>query len=136
MPEKLGMTFIKIMGVNFSPRELDVMACIMNGRTSKKAIATTLQINPGTAAAHTRNIMQKLNCSSWEHIRDFIEKSGKMESVQQHLKTVLAREHFDLILGQLAEQLKETVKPRCQIIFDSGESETLLPYIEIIEGGA
>ena len=42
--------FIKIQGINFSPRESDVMACIMNGRTSKKAIDSTLQINPGTAA--------------------------------------------------------------------------------------
>lgn len=95
MQEKLsnepGANFIKIQGINFSPRELDVMACIMNGRTSKKAIASTLQINPGTAAAHTRNIMQKLNCSSWEHIRDFIERSGQAEFIQQHLKRVLAR---------------------------------------------
>jgi tetratricopeptide (TPR) repeat protein/DNA-binding CsgD family transcriptional regulator len=128
-----GANFIKIQGINFSPRELDVMACIMNGRTSKKAIATTLQINPGTAAAHTRNIMQKINCSSWEHIRDFIERSGQAEFIQQHLKRVLAREHFDLLLQQLADQLIGTVTPVCQIVYDPAESAVLLPIVHRIE---
>ena len=128
-----GTNFIKIQGLNFSPRELDVMACIMNGRTSKKAIAATLQINPGTAAAHTRNIMQKLNCSSWEHIRDFIERSGQAEFIQQHLKRVLAREQFDLLLHQLADQLIGAVKPLCQIVYDPAESEVLLPIVHRIE---
>lgn len=128
-----GVNLIKIRGLNFSPRELDVMACIMNGRTSKKAIASTLQINPGTAAAHTRNIMQKLNCSSWEHIRDFIEQSGQAEFIQQHLKRVLAREHFDLLLHQIADQLIGTVTPVCQIVYDPAESAVLLPIVHRIE---
>jgi tetratricopeptide (TPR) repeat protein/DNA-binding CsgD family transcriptional regulator len=128
-----GSKVIKIQGINFSPRELDVMACIMNGRTSKKAIAATLQINPGTAAAHTRNIMQKLNCSSWEHIRDFIEQSGQTEFIQQHLKRVLAREHFDLLLQQLADQLIGTAKPLCLIVYEAAESEVLLPIVHKIE---
>lgn len=128
-----GVNLIKIRGLNFSSRELDVMACIMNGRTSKKAIASTLQINPGTAAAHTRNIMQKLNCSSWEHIRDFIEQSGQAEFIQQHLKRVLAREHFDLLLHQLADQLIGTAKPVCLIVYEAAESETLLPIVHKIE---
>jgi len=128
-----GSNVIKIQGINFSPRELDVMACIMNGRTSKKSIASTLQINPGTAAAHTRNIMQKLNCSSWEHIRDFIEQSGQAEFIQQHLKRVLAREHFDLLLHQLADQLIGTAKPVCLIVYEAAESEVLLPIVHKIE---
>jgi DNA-binding CsgD family transcriptional regulator len=128
-----GSNVIKIQGINFSPRELDVMACIMNGRTSKKAIATTLQINPGTAAAHNRNIMQKLNCSSWEHIRDFIERSGQAEFIKQHLKRVLAREHFDLLLHQIADQLIGTVTPVCQIVYDPAESDVLLPIVHRIE---
>jgi tetratricopeptide (TPR) repeat protein/DNA-binding CsgD family transcriptional regulator len=131
--KEAGTNFIKIQGINFSPREQDVMACIMNGRTSKKAIASTLQINPGTAAAHTRNIMQKLNCSSWEHIRDFIERSGQAEFIQQHLKRVLAREPFDLLLHQLAEQLIGTVTPVCQIVYDPAEADVLLPLVHRIE---
>lgn len=128
-----GANFITIQGINFSPRELDVMACIMNGRTSKKAIASTLQINPGTAAAHTRNIMQKLNCSSWEHIRDFIERSGQAEFIQQHLKRELARERFDLLLQQLADQLIGTEKPVCLIVCEAAESKVLLPIVHKIE---
>lgn len=128
-----GANYIKLQGINFSPRELDVMACIMNGRTSKKAIASTLQINPGTAAAHTRNIMQKLNCSSWEHIRDFIEQSGQTEFIQQHLKRVLARECFDLILQQLADQLIGAAKPLCLIVYEAAESEVLLPIVHKID---
>jgi tetratricopeptide (TPR) repeat protein/DNA-binding CsgD family transcriptional regulator len=138
MQEKLsdeqGSSFIKIQGINFSPRELDVMACIMNGRTSKKAIATTLQINPGTAATHTRNIMQKINCSSWEHIRDFIEQSGQADFIQQHLKRVLAREQFDMLLHKLTDRLIGARTPVCQIVYDSAESYALLPTVHKIEG--
>ena len=101
--------------------------------TSKKAIDSTLQINPGTAAAHTRNIMQKLNCSSWEHIRDFIEQSGQADFIQQHLKRVLAKDHFDLLLHQLADQLIGTAKPMCLIVCEAAESEMLLPIVHKIE---
>ncbi|MDP3936358.1 MAG: tetratricopeptide repeat protein [Alphaproteobacteria bacterium] len=124
---------IVIQGLTFSPRELDVMACIMNGRTSKKAIAATLQINPGTASTHTRNIMQKLNCSSWEHIRDFIERSGQEDFIQKHLKRVLGRKPFDLLLHQLAEQLIGIDLPLCQIVYEPSESEGLLPIVHKIE---
>ena len=47
--------------------EIDVMACIMNGRTSKKSIATTLGINYSTAAALLiRHILSKIQHSSWK----------------------------------------------------------------------
>lgn len=123
----------KIQGLSFTQRELDVMACIMNGRTSKKSISSTLRISLKTATTHTRNIMQKLNCSSWEHIRDVIEQSGQAEFIQQHLKCVLAREQFELLLQQLAERLRGTVTPVCQIVYDLAESEMLLPIIHKIE---
>ena len=35
---------IEIANVKFSLREIDVMACIMNGRTSKKSIASTSRL--------------------------------------------------------------------------------------------
>jgi len=123
----------KILGLSFTQRELDVMACIMNGRTSKKAISSTLRISLKTATTHTRNIMQKLNCSSWEHIRDFIERSGQAEFIQQHLKRVLAREQFDLLLHQISDQLIGTVTPVCQIVYDPAESDVLLPIVHKIE---
>jgi DNA-binding CsgD family transcriptional regulator/GTPase SAR1 family protein len=91
---------ISIGGVTFTQREVDVIACIINGRTSKKNIASFLSISPKTVTTHTRNIMQKLHCTSWEFIPAFIEKC--------HDKYILEKRFNQLLITSNQSQKKET----------------------------
>lgn len=77
---------IPIGGITFSSRELDVIACIVTGRTSRKSIASTLNISTTTVATYIRNIMQKLDCSSWESIRNFVENAGAEEELRYYFQ--------------------------------------------------
>ncbi|MDP2194329.1 MAG: tetratricopeptide repeat protein [Alphaproteobacteria bacterium] len=78
-----------VNGVHFTSREIDIVACIANGRTSKKTIADTLNISPRTVETHTRNITHKINRGSWENIRNFFE---------DHNILCVLREYYDLLV--------------------------------------
>ena len=64
-----------INGINFTQREIDIIAFTLTRRSSK-TIAPLLSISPRTVENHISNIMMKLECNSREAIIDFIEKSG------------------------------------------------------------
>ncbi len=78
----------EINGVTFTPREIDIIACIVNGRGIKK-IAASLKIASKTAESHVRNIMLKIECGSREHIIDFVEKSEAHLFIKQHYLDLL-----------------------------------------------
>ena len=73
----------KINDIKFTRREIDVIAFIVNGRTTKK-IASFLTLSPRTVDNHIYNIMMKLECHSRENIIDFIEKSGMFPIIRQY----------------------------------------------------
>jgi len=66
-----------IKDINFTHREIDIIACVLHNRGEKKT-ASLLSISPRTVSAHIHNVMLKLGCNSREHLIDFIEKSGKL----------------------------------------------------------
>ncbi len=70
-----------INGIRFTPREIDVIACILNGR-SAKTIPSLLSISAKTVATHFANIRAKTGCPSRESIIDFMEKSGKLSLIK------------------------------------------------------
>ena len=63
-----------INGINFTPREIAVIACLLHARGTSR-IASFLSIAPRTVVTHIRNIMLKLECNSRENIIDFIQTS-------------------------------------------------------------
>lgn len=95
----------KLNNVSFTTRELDVISCIINGRTSKKAIAAMLLISPGTVATHIRNIMLKLHCNSLESIREIIEHSDQLSFLQDYYKHLLWEESYNALLLKLKQRL-------------------------------
>lgn len=95
----------KLNNMSFTTRELDVISCVMNGRTSKKAIAAMLLISPGTVATHIRNIMLKLHCNSLESIREIIEHSDQLSFLQDYYKHLLWQETYNALLLKLKQRL-------------------------------
>lgn len=81
--------FLKtINNIRFTLREVDVIACIIHSRGTKK-IASILDIGPKTVSLHIYNIMQKVGCNLQDQIIDLIEKSGKI---------ILFRKYYSILL--------------------------------------
>ena len=106
----------KIHGYKFTPREIDVIACILHNRGEKK-IAFILGISPNTVNTHISNIMNKFGVNSREYIVDFIEKNGKVDCIKKY--------YFYLLVGNLLKEylikigkLKQCLPTTCSIKYN------------------
>jgi tetratricopeptide (TPR) repeat protein len=68
--------------VNFTRREIEIIACLANGRGSK-AIALILNISFRTVEAHIYNIFKKAELNSKESLINFIEQSGQFSLLRK-----------------------------------------------------
>ena len=73
----------KINAIHFTPREIDVMSCLLSMRGQTK-IAALLSIAPSTIITHSRHLMRKINCNSREGVVDFIETGGVESLLRAH----------------------------------------------------
>lgn len=78
-----------ISGINFTNREIDVAACVLSGRSSKK-IASVLSISVNTVNTHIQKIASKIGCSTRDHIIEFFEKSDKFIYIKKHYEQLLS----------------------------------------------
>lgn len=96
--------FEDINGIRFTPREIDVIACILNGR-SAKTMPSLLSISPKTVATHLANIRAKTGCPSRESIIDFVEKSGKLSLLKNnYYSSLLIQVFFENQIKGIAKQ--------------------------------
>lgn len=76
-----------INGVKFTPREIDIIACLLSAK-GLKTIALFLSIEEKTIETHKYNIMRKLECNTIElndkttkqDIRQYLDQSAKLYS--------------------------------------------------------
>lgn len=111
-----------INGIRFTPREIDIIAFVLNGRSAKKT-ASFLSISPKTVENHTRNIMQKLGCSSRDGIIDFIEKSGSYSQLKEYYLSLLVESEFKLRLRELSGEIQPSGLQECFIIYLSQQDK-------------
>jgi DNA-binding CsgD family transcriptional regulator len=71
---KLKNEKVYLNNTYITDREVEVIACILNGR-SVKTIAKLLCISIKTVESHIRNVMLKINCNSKESIINVVEHS-------------------------------------------------------------
>jgi len=82
--EKIYNEFLQeICGIKLTPREIDIISCVINNRKDKKT-AAILSISPRTVTTHVFNIMNKLSYNSRDSIIDFIEKYGKSNHIKEY----------------------------------------------------
>ncbi len=84
-----------VPGTLLTRREIDIVACIINGRSAKK-IARLLSISSKTVETHIRNIMLKTDCRSQNFIIDLIEKSEHYGLLKSHYRTLTSYENSDV----------------------------------------
>ncbi len=97
-----------INGILLTAREVDIIACLIHGRSVKK-IAFLLFISPKTVEVHIRNLMLKIGCNSREKIIDFVESSENHLMIQEHYFIVFEKKYFDEALVKLNAFYKNEV---------------------------
>lgn len=106
---------VKISDVSFTRREIDVIACMISGRSAKK-IAYFLSLSPRTVENYVHNIMVKLKCNSKESIIDFIEKTEKLLYIKEYYSLLLKNAAFEKCLKNIFF-LKGEQKLACLIVY-------------------
>lgn len=120
-----------IKGINFTGREIDVIACILHGRVTKK-IAIILAISYKTVGTHISKIMSKIGCRSQEGIIDFIESSDKYKLLRQHYINLLVKSGFRQELNNINDVIsKQNIA--CLIVVHGGQSENEWVFNEFCE---
>jgi len=101
--------------IDFTPKELDVISCILTGRRVKE-IAAILSNSVKTIDNHIRNIMQKLGCNSREGIINCVEQSGSLPFFRYHYQVIAIQSDFIKKLKEVS-LLVGKQGPSCLIAF-------------------
>ncbi|MBA3814703.1 MAG: tetratricopeptide repeat protein [Alphaproteobacteria bacterium] len=110
-----------IGGVNFTPRETDILSCIVSVRSTKK-ISCLLSISPYTVDSHICNIKLKLRVNSKEGIIDFIEQSQTLSLIRKHYVHLSIHAAFENCLRKIAKEKKAT-KQICLILYGENQEQ-------------
>lgn len=124
------MHFNKISKINnilFTPREIEVISCILHVRGTKK-IASILDISPRTVEGHIKNILKKIDNSSQEYIKDFVEYSSEVAEVKKYYINLQIKHLFTLQISKLSPKVKKE-QVNCLINHQSNKN---LEYISKI----
>ncbi|EKE09983.1 MAG: Tetratricopeptide repeat protein, partial [uncultured bacterium] len=120
-----------IRGVNFTHREIDIIACILSGR-SAKTIPSFLSISSKTVSTHIAKIRAKIGCSSRESIIDFVEKSDKLHLIKnEYYLSLLVQEIFEKQLRKISKGSFSEV-PLCHLVYTPTQKNegSLIHYLE------
>lgn len=114
LPQGLYNNSLKaINNIGFSSREIDIISCLLSGR-SAKTTANLLSITPRTVEAHSRNITLKLEGNSRESIREFFEKNGKFQIIRDYYSALLVQCSFESYLRIIS---KKKLSLNCLIFY-------------------
>lgn len=109
-----------IDNVKFTPREIDIIACLLNARRTSQ-IAFMLSISPRTVTTHFRNIMLRLDCNSQEGIINFIERSHKLPILRKYYTNLVIESAFGKALQEISKLKREEI-PTCVIVYWQNEN--------------
>ncbi len=102
LPRIYSKESTRINNINFTPREMDVMACLLNARGTSKT-SYFLDISPKTVRRNIENLRLKLGCNSREGIIDFIERSNKKSLLSAHYSSLLSDKEFKKSLKKISK---------------------------------
>ncbi len=126
-PEEIYLKYLSaISGIKFTPREIDIIACVLHGK-STKGIANFLSskdrsIGDKAVETHTLNIRRKIAGNARESIIKFIEKSDKYQVVRSYYESLLIQKEFRKILSEFSPLIKQYTES-FSIIVDQEQTE-------------
>lgn len=124
-PQEIYSAYLTIINdIKFSKREIDIISCILNGR-SAKGIAHLLSISPKTVESHTYCVMKKLDCSSRESLISIMEYSDKILILKRYYFSLLIFLDFKKSLKYISE-IHNKKEIACLIVCWEGEEKISL----------
>ncbi len=120
-----------IQGIEFTRRQIDVIACIVSG-WDVKSVASRLAIAPSTVETHIQAIVQKVGSGGRSSILSFIEQSGKEHLVRQHYQQLIVQIRFEKQLKEI-NRLQSEKKNSCLINYDSENVKANLDTIKLLK---
>jgi|GEM_PF-1125219 len=116
---KLAYENLKLIGgKSFTPREIDVVACVLSGK-GEKAVASILSISPRGVESHTRNIRQKIGCIGRDGIIEFVEKHHRVDDFRRLYKALLEKSNFIKILKKI-RNISSKKNTSCKLFYEKG----------------
>lgn len=96
---------VVINNIKFTPREIDIIACIFHGKSAKgitKFLSTEGKMLSARAVdTHILNIRRKIGGNSREAIIDFIESSDKYQAIQSYYTNKFIEKEFTKSLREI-----------------------------------
>lgn len=103
-----------VKGIKFTPRQIDIMACLISGGTGK-TISSLLSIEIKTIEAHKKDIVGRLGGGVQENIIAFIQTSNKYDLIKKHYLKLLKKVKFEKQLKELDRGIDKNQLPHCSI---------------------
>jgi tetratricopeptide (TPR) repeat protein/DNA-binding CsgD family transcriptional regulator len=105
----------KIGDVAFTPREIDIISCILKRKSS---IPKFLSISQNTVETHVHNIMRKTECRSRQQIIEFVTNNGFVDELSKHYHTLVVFIAFQKHLKKISDLTKEK-QINCCIVYSN-----------------
>ena len=116
-----------INDVSLTMREVDVLSCLVNGR-STKGIANFLSISPKTVASHIYNASNKFGCDA-DGMMGLLSKSDQSHLLKEYYQALLTSVFFQESLKEIKKLLtKADDLLECRLIY----WEKKPPFLESI----
>ena len=85
-------TRLIIKNVIYTPREVDVMSCIVMGISDTKTIALILELSTSTVEKHIHSIIRKMSVNSRKMIVIILQNDKSYKFLKKHY--ILLKEKF------------------------------------------
>lgn len=122
----------EIENIKFTQREIDVLACLINGKgikgTSNFLSNTERSISFKSVETHTSNIKQKISGNSKEDIINFITNSEKYKLIHDYFISMVIRKQFELKVQDIKTKFRKNVN--VQIIIYQNQSNSFEDRID------
>lgn len=79
----------KLCGARFTPREVDILACLLQSRNYSKIAELLDGLSVRTVNTHIANIKAKLNGVAKENIVDMVDNSGRRKYFTEYYFQIL-----------------------------------------------
>lgn len=109
-----------IGGKKFTNREIDVLACILEGRAAATRIASLLSVGTRAVEHYSHNIRVKLNCNAVEGIKDFLENCEQSAFLKSHYSDLIFQKTFEQELKKFPAQIPQEIHV-CSLIYWPGK---------------
>ena len=116
--------------IKCTPREIEIIACIVNGRNTKST-ANLLNISTKTVENHIRNLMLKFCCNSRDAIARVVEKSAEYNCIKAYYLTICENKILVKIINDIAS-FNKTSKKQYTVVHNLPKEKNYINLLNLL----